>query len=177
MMRFSFFLVIICFILLSCAGKNSTDTKTASTLDINRYMGTWYEIARFQHSFEKDLVGVTATYRLRDDGKIRVLNSGWKGSLNGEYDAADGVAKIPDPSDPGKLKVSFFLFFYADYYILELDTINYQYALIGSSDPDYLWIMGRMPQMAPEIYKKLVNEAERRGYDTTKLYKVPQPEL
>ena len=170
-------IITVCFMLSACSNGKSIDTKTVSTLDVKRYMGTWYEIARFQHSFEKDLVGVTATYKLRDDGKIRVLNSGWKGTLDGEYDAADGVAKIPDLSDPGKLKVSFFLFFYSDYYILELDTVNYQYALIGGSDPDYLWILGRQPQMKPEIYQKLVNEAKLRGYDTTKLYKVPQPEL
>ncbi|RKD91009.1 lipocalin family protein [Mangrovibacterium diazotrophicum] len=177
MTRLPIITVLLFLILTSCAKKSDIDTTTVKSLDLNRYMGTWYEIARFPHSFENDLVGVTANYRLRDDGKIRVLNSGWKGTLEGEYDAADGVAKIPDPSDPAKLKVSFFLFFYADYYILDLDTINYQYALIGSSDPNYLWILGRQPQMDPKLYQKLVNEAARRGYDTSKLYKVPQPEL
>ncbi|WP_163707897.1 lipocalin family protein [Mangrovibacterium lignilyticum] len=169
--------ISILILLFSCSEKPTIDTRTVSSVDLNKYMGTWYEIARFQHSFEKDLVGVTANYKLRDDGKIRVLNSGWKGTFEGEFDAARGVAKIPDPAEPGKLKVSFFLFFYSDYYILELDTTNYEYALIGSSTPDYLWILGNSPQMDPAIYKMLVDKAAERGYDVSKLYKVPQPQL
>ena len=158
------------------SSKRVIDKSTVSELDLDRYMGTWYEIARFQHSFEKDLVGVTATYKLRDDGKIDVTNAGYINTLNGRYKEANGKAKIPDPSKPGKLKVAFFLFFYADYNVLKLDTSNYQYALIGSSTPDYLWILGRQPQMDDETYHKLVEEAASRGYDTNKLFKVPQQE-
>jgi lipocalin len=139
-------------------------------------MGNWYEIARYPHSFEKGLVAVTANYRMLEDGTVRVVNLGRKDSLNGEYDAAIGRAKIPDPEEPGKLKVSFFWIFYADYYILELDTVDYNYALIGSSDPDFLWILGRKPQMDDHTYQMLVTNARERGYDISKLNKVPQPE-
>jgi apolipoprotein D and lipocalin family protein len=150
------------------------DTTTVKHVDINRYLGKWYEIARFPHSFEKNLVGVTATYALRGDGKISVLNQGFKKTLKGPLKQARGKAKIPDPDEPGRLKVSFFLFFYADYYILELDEDNYQYALVGSSSDKYLWILGRTPVMTEETYEMLIAKAGDRGYDTSKLITVEQ---
>jgi lipocalin len=150
------------------------DITTVKNVDINRYMGKWYEIARFPHSFEKDLVGVTATYTLREDGKIDVLNQGYLKTLDGKLKKARGKAKIPNADDSGKLKVSFFLFFYADYYILELDEANYQYALVGSSSAKYLWILCRKPEMPGVTYNMLVSEAQARGYDTDKLTVVEQ---
>ena len=163
------------FFTFSCTNTNSQmlDKTTVKELDLNRYLGTWYEIARFPHSFEKNLVGVTATYSLRDDGKIRVLNQGYKNTLNGELSVAEGKAKIPDPSEPGKLKVSFFWIFYGDYNVLELDE-NYQYVMIGSSTDKYFWILSRTPQMSPETYEMLLDKARKRGYNLDKLVKVPQ---
>jgi lipocalin len=153
---------------------NSIDTTTVENLDIDRYLGTWYEIARFPHSFEKGLVGVTATYSFRKDGKIKVVNQGYKGSLGGKKSRAEGKAKIPDPEEPARLKVSFFLFFYGDYYVLELDP-EYRWAMIGSSTPDYFWILSRTPQMDEEIYQSLLENARQRGYDLEPLIKVEQP--
>ena len=150
------------------------DQTTVKELDLNRYLGTWYEIARFPHSFEKNLVGVTATYSLRKDGKIQVLNQGFKNTLQGERSKAIGKAKIPDQLEPGKLKVSFFWIFYADYFVLELDQ-NYQYAMIGSSSDKYFWILCRTPQMDSATYEMLLEKARKRGYDLAKLEKVPQP--
>ena len=150
------------------------DQTTVKALDLNRYLGTWYEIARFPHSFEKNLVGVTATYSLRDDGKIEVLNQGYKNTLNGERSKAAGKAKMPDKHEPGKLKVSFFWIFYADYFVLELDE-NYQYVMIGSSSDKYFWILSRTPQMEPAVYEMLLEKARKLGYNLDKLYKVPQP--
>ncbi len=150
------------------------DNSTISELDIQRYMGIWYEIARFPHSFEKDMVGVTATYTLKDDGKIEVINQGRKRSLDGKIKRAKGKAKIPDKSEPGKLKVSFFLFFYGDYYVLELDQENYQWVMIGSSSDKYFWILCRSPEMDPQIYRELLERAKQRGYDTSKLIQVVQ---
>ena len=152
-----------------------TDHTTVSSLDLNRYMGLWYEIARYENRFEHGLVDVTATYTLRPDGTIRVENRGCK--RNSPYDickTANGHAKIPDPTQPGKLKVSFFLSFYSDYYVLELDEENYNYALVGSSTDKYLWILSRAPQLPEEIKKKLVTAAERRGYDTNRLQWIEQ---
>lgn len=162
-------------LVFSCTKTNSQmiDQTTVKELDLNRYLGTWYEIARFPHSFEKNLVGVTATYSLRDDGKIEVLNQGYKNTLDGEKSKAVGKAKIPNKLEPGKLKVSFFWIFYADYYVLELDE-NYQYAMIGSSSDKYFWILSRTPKMDPVIYEMLLEKARKRGYNLAKLEKVPQ---
>ena len=99
------------------------------------------------------------------------------GKRNSPYDickTATGHAKIPDPAQPGKLKVSFFLNFYSDYYVMELDQENYNYALIGSSTDKYLWILSRTPQLPEDIKKKLVTAAERRGYDTNRLQWIEQ---
>lgn len=150
------------------------DTRTVSEVDLQKYAGTWYEIARFPHSFEKNLVGVTATYTLRENGKIGVLNQGYKNSLDGKHKKANGKAKVPDPSQPGRLKVSFFLFFYGDYFVLELDQQDYQWAMIGSSTPNYFWILSRTPQMDEDVYQSLLEKARQRGYDLSKLEKVPQ---
>ena len=152
-----------------------TDHSTVDRLDLKRYMGLWYEIARYDHRFERGLTEVTATYTLRPDGTIRVENRGYK--RNSPYDicrTATGHAKIPDPAQPGKLKVSFFLNFYSDYYVMELDQENYNYALIGSSTDKYLWILSRTPQLPEDIKKKLVTAAERRGYDTNRLQWIEQ---
>ncbi len=169
-------LIISVLFLFSCTKSNSQmiDQTTVKALDLNRYLGTWYEIARFPHSFEKNLVGVTATYSLREDGKIEVVNQGYKNTLNGERSKAVGKAKIPDKREPGKLKVSFFWIFYADYFVLELDE-NYQYVMIGSSSDKYFWILSRAPQMEPAVYEMLLEKARKRGYNLDKLYKVPQP--
>ena len=147
------------------------DNSTISRFDLSRYLGTWYELARFDHSFERGMDNVTAEYYLRDDGKVDVINSGWK---EGRFKVADGKAKQPDPlADPAHLKVSFFMFFYNDYNIMMLDD-NYQVALVGSKSPDYLWILSRKPMQPDAVLSILVEEAESRGYDTSKLIWVDQ---
>jgi len=111
MQKIRLLLILSLFIALSCTNTNSQmiDKTTVKELDLNRYLGTWYEIARFPHSFEKNMVGVTATYSLREDGKIKVLNQGHKNTLDGELSVAEGKAKIPDKSEPGKIESVFFL--------------------------------------------------------------------
>ena len=169
--------VIISGLFTGCSGqKQIIDNSVVKELDLQKYLGTWYEIARYDHRFERDLVGVTANYSMRPDGKIKVVNSGYKNTLDGEYSEAIGKAKIPDPeNEPAKLKVSFFWIFYGDYYVLELDK-DYQWAVIGSSTDKYLWILSRTPQMAPEIYTDLLKRIADRGYDTSALIKVKQKE-
>ena len=149
------------------------DKTVVKEFDIERYLGTWYEIARYDHKFERGLVGVTANYSFRDDGKIKVLNSGFQKSLNGKRSEAIGKARIPNPDEPAKLKVSFFLFFYADYFVIELDE-NYQWAAIGSSSDNYLWILSRTPQMDERQYNELLNKLANRGYNASKLIKIVQ---
>lgn len=158
----------------SCQSQNTMIDKTVvKELNLEKYLGTWYEIARFDHKFERGLEGVSANYSMREDGKIKVLNSGYKGSLDGKKSEAVGKAKIPNPEVPSKLKVSFFLFFYGDYFVMELDK-DYQWAVIGSSSDNFLWILSRTPQMDADIYKKLLKNLTDRGYDVNKLIKVQQ---
>ncbi len=138
---------------------------------LEKYLGKWFEIARFDHRFERGLTNVTAEYSLRPDGMVKVLNSGWK---HGEKKIAEGKARQPDPlKEPSKLEVSFFLFFYSDYNILLLDE-DYQYVLVGSKSPEYLWILSRKPYMEDDIRDIILSEAEKMGYDTSKLIWVDQ---
>lgn len=157
---------------------NTTNTqsqtmKTVINVDLERYMGTWYEIARFPHSFEKGLVGVTASYKLMKNGKVEVLNQGYKDSLTGKLKRAKGFAKVPNSNEPGRLFVYFFWPFGGEYLILDLDE-NYQHVLIGNSSRKYLWILSRTPKMDYSVYNNLVMKAESLGFDTTKLEKVLQ---
>ncbi len=166
--------IIIAIISVGCAtGQTITEMETVKNVDISRYVGTWYEIARFPHSFERNLVGVTATYSLKKNGNIEVLNQGYKYTLDGKRSKAKAFAKIPNPNEPGRLKVYFFWPFGADYLILDLDT-NYQWALVGSTSPNYLWILSRTPQMDENLFRTIVNKAKSLGYDISKLELVPQ---
>ena len=148
-------------------------TTTVKELDIERYMGPWYEIARFDHSFERGLVGCMANYELQSDGKVKVTNTGYRKSLDGKFKESVGKAYRPDDNAPGKLKVSFFLNFYSDYNVLELSP-DYRYALIGSKTDRYLWILSRTPRLSPDELEFLLSSAKARGYDTTKLIWVEQ---
>lgn len=146
-------------------GNQKIDNSTIETLDVARFMGKWYEIARYDHRFEKDMTNVSATYTLLDNGRIEVLNAGYK---NGEYKEIKGKAKQPNPDDPGKLKVSFFLWFYSDYYILDIAP-DYSHVIIGSSTDKYLWIMSREPVLPDNILSELIEKIRQRGYDMDRL--------
>ena len=147
------------------------DNSTVDEFDLSRYLGEWYEIARYDHSFERGMDNTMAQYILQDDGKVVVLNTGWK---DGKFKLAEGKAKYPDPSgDPGALKVSFFLFFYSDYNVMMVDE-NYQISLVGSKSEKYLWILSRTPVPDPVLLEMILNEAGNRGYDTSGLIWVDQ---
>lgn len=153
------------------AQTRKVDSTPVQNFDLYKYLGIWYEIARFDHKFERDMVNVTAEYVLRDDGKVVVVNSGWR---NGKYKKAIGKAKQPNPTNnPARLRVSFFLFFYSDYNVLLIDN-NYQVALVGSKSSDYLWILSRTPSISDDVRDLLVGEAQRRGYNTSRLIWVDQ---
>lgn len=173
-MRYFLILLIFIFGCNSPANTQLYKMKTVDSVDLVKYSGVWYEIARFPHSFEKGLVGVTATYSIKPNGKIEVLNQGYKDSLNGKLSKAKGFAKLPDPNEPGRLKVYFFWPFGGEYLILDLDQENYQYVLVGSSSLNYLWIMGRKPRMDDQVYQRLVDKAKLLGFDVDKLIKVEQ---
>ena len=149
------------------------DNSTVSSVDLDRYLGTWYEIARFDHSFERNMQGVQANYSKRDDGLIRVINSGYKGGLDGKFKKAEGKARFPDPDVTSKLQVAFFLNFWGDYYVMELAE-DYRYALVGSSKQKYLWILSRTPELAAADKEYLTRRISERGYDIAKLIWVEQ---
>ena len=157
--------------MISNAQTPKYDNSVVSDFDLSRYLGTWYEIARFDHSFERGMNNVTAEYVLRDDGVVEVTNTGWK---DGKWRVAKGKARQEDAlNKPAQLEVSFFLFFYNDYNILMLDD-DYQMALVGSKSPKYLWILSRTPQVDDYEVGAFLEEAERRGYNTGDLIWVEQ---
>jgi apolipoprotein D and lipocalin family protein len=153
--------------LSGCTG--SPDGVTVVTdFEIDRYLGTWYEIARLDHSFERGLSSVSANYSLRDDGGVRVVNRGYS-DQSGEWDEAIGKAYFVGASNVGQLKVSFFGPFYGGYNIIELDKSDYQYSLVAGPDRDYLWILSRTPHMQPDILQSLVDKARKLGFATDAL--------
>ena len=164
------FLLMACVVSLfaACEATNKVDNSTVQTVDLNRYLGHWYEIAKYDHYFERDLDYAMAKYTLRDDGKIDVLNTGGKA---GRAKDAKGIAKTTDV--PGLLRVSFFGPFFGDYRIMMLDE-NYQYVLVGGSTDKFLWILSRTPQLDDATLSRILAEADRRGYDTNKLIWVKQ---
>lgn len=166
-MKKIFTLSVLLSLLMGCS-KKTVDNSVVTDFDLNRFLGSWYEIARFDHKFERGMEQTKAMYVLRDDGKVDVLNTGIK---NGKHSEAKGLAKLTDTA--GLLRVSFWGPFYSDYRIMLLDN-DYQYALIGSGSDDYLWILSRTPQISDETKTQIFAEAQKRGYDTTKLIWVKQ---
>ena len=156
--------------LAGCASAPKVDNSVVPSFDLARFLGDWHEIARFDHSFERGVEEATATYTLRPDGKVAVLNRGVK---NGNPSTAKGVAK--PTSTPGLLRVTFFWPFHADYRVLAIDDA-YTAALVGSASPGYLWLLSRTPSLSPALQSSLLSEASRRGYDTSKLLWIRQKE-
>lgn len=163
-----FFLMALSAMLFTGCESAKLDNSTVKSVDLNRYLGSWYEIARFDHSFERGMEYAMAHYTMRDDGKIDVLNTGIK---DGRAKDAKGIAKTTNQQ--GLLRVSFFGPFFSDYRIMLLDE-NYQYVLVGGSTNRFLWILSRTPQLDEATLSLILAEADRRGYDTTRLLWVKQ---
>jgi len=147
---------------------------TVQSLDLQRYLGRWYEVARFPNQFEEDCVGVTATYSLNPDGTIKVVNRCRKGKLDGLEDVAEGTATVVDTTTNAKLSVTFFWPFAGDYWVLDLAD-DYSWALVGEPSGRYLWILARTPQIPDETRAQLVAKLTAMGYRTGALYWTPQP--
>ncbi len=143
------------------------------SVDLTRYAGKWYEIARLPNRFQRDCAGhTTATYTLRPDGKITVLNECRK--ADGRQKSAQGTARVADARGPNtKLKVTFFWPFSGNYWIIDLDP-EYRWAVVGEPGRDYLWILSREPRLDAAVYQKIVERAKHRGFDTGKLLRTPQ---
>jgi lipocalin len=167
-MKKFFLMALVVSLFGACDASSKVDNSTVKSVDLNRYLGSWYEIAKFDHSFERGLDYAMARYTLRDDGKIDVLNTGIK---DGRAKDAKGIAKTTGV--PGLLRVSFFGPFFGDYRIMMLDE-NYQYVLVGGGTDKYLWILSRTPELDEATKSLILAEADRRGYDTGKLIWVKQ---
>ena len=136
--------------------------------ELERYLGTWHEIARIDNSFEKGMVAVQATYTLDEEGKVRVLNRGYDQS-EGTWRGAKGMVKFVDTPDRGELKVSFFGPFYSSYNIIALDREEYSWALVCGYKPSLFWILSKQEVMDEELYTELVAKAAGMGFDTSAL--------
>ena len=173
MRQFLFALVLL---LSACMGVPD-NIKVVDNINANQYLGTWYEIARLDQSFERGLEKISATYSLKDDGGIKVLNRGFNVKEN-EWKEAEGKAYFVDPpntnkTNTGKLKVSFFGPFYGAYNIIALDA-NYQHVMVCGPDKSYLWILSRTLQLAEPIKQSLIAQAKSLGFATDKLIFVNQ---
>ena len=169
------------FIFFACLGLSvallsaCSSTSRKSTLDVvpsvdlERYAGTWYEIARYPNSFQsEDCVATTATYELREDGKISVINRCRKGSADGPVKSVNGKAWVVDPETNARIKVQFFWPFSGDYWIIQLGE-QYEYAVVGHPGRKYLWILSRTPKMDPAMYEQICDRLIEQGYDPKRL--------
>ncbi|MGL5360019.1 MAG: lipocalin family protein [Shewanella sp.] len=166
-------LIIICTLLLSgCIGMPQ-NVAPVKDFNLERYLGTWYEIARLDHSFERGLTHVSAEYRLKDDGGVMVINRGFSAQKQA-WQEAEGKAYFVNEATEGYLKVSFFGPFYGSYVVFGLDHEQYQYAFISGPNTDYLWLLAKTPTVAPEVIEQFVTMAKAKGFDTQSLIYVPQ---
>lgn len=161
-------LVLISFLLISC-NKNYLPLKTVENVDIKKYSGLWYEIARLPNKFQKNCYGTTAEYEVIDETTIKVINSCFEDSLNGELDQATGKAFIEDLNQKAKLEVQFFWPFRGDYWIIALDQDNYNYAMVGEPSRKYLWILGRAKNFPKNTLDSLVAYAKLNGFKTEEM--------
>ena len=157
---------------LTACAKTPTSPQVITNFDSEKYLGTWYEIARLDHSFERGLSNVTANYSMRDDGKIKVVNRGFKEKSN-TWSESVGKAKFAVAKTTGSLKVSFFGPFYGAYNIVKLDE-NYQYALVVSTGTDYLWLLSRQKTIPEIIKQEYLKKATELGFDIQELIWVKQ---
>lgn len=168
-------ILLLSLLLLAGCARLPQGIQAVDNFDLGRYLGTWYEIARLDHRFERGLTHVSAKYSLRPDGGIKVSNRGYN-PKTGEWKEATGRAYLLGQSQQASLKVSFFWPFYAGYHVIELDRENYAYALVCGPDRDYLWILSRTRTLDASVTQQLVDRAKALGFDTEGLLFVDQQE-
>jgi apolipoprotein D and lipocalin family protein len=156
-------------LLNACAGKagpvgNLAVPQPAKSVELERYLGRWYEMARYEAPFQKDCEGVTADYSLREDGKIKVVNSCRKGAVDGKLEQAEGKAKVVDTTSGAKLKVSFFGPFYGDYWVLDRAE-DYSWSIVGEPSGRYLWILTRTAKPDSKTRSMLEARVKALGYN------------
>lgn len=163
---------VLALLLSGCLGYPET-VAPVKAFDLKKYLGTWYEIARLDHSFERGLNQVTAEYSMREDGGVRVKNRGYSVKKEAWQDAT-GKAYFVRNADEGYLKVSFFGPFYGSYVIFDLDKENYQWAYVSGNKTSYLWFLSRTPTVSDAQKKDFEKKAAALGFPTSELIWVAQ---
>jgi len=172
--RISFVIIIATFFIVvndGRAGQKFLPLMTVPNVELTRYMGVWYEIARLDHFFQKGCLGSTATYVLKPDGEVEVLNR-CVNEKDHSMREAKGRAWLAAPGDNSRLKVSFFWPFRTDYWIIDLGK-EYEYAVVGDPDRKYLWVLSRTPAMDDAVYKKILDSAAAQGFAIDRLVRKP----
>jgi len=169
-------LIISLFVFASCATLQTSSVKVVPHVDLSKYTGTWYEIARYPNRFQEGCVGAVANYTLRKDGTIEVINKCRIGNLQGRIVTATGKAWVVDRDTNAKLKVTYLMPTQGDYWIIDLGQ-NYEYAVVGHPERKYLWILSRTPGMDEGLYKQILERLKVQGYDVSRLLKTPQAEM
>ena len=163
------FLLFCCALTIAgCSTSPPEGVNPVSPFEINRYLGKWYEIARLDHSFERGMSDVNATYQLQDDGSVKVINRGYDMQRQA-WKEAIGRALFTGDTNTASLKVSFFGPFYGGYHVVALDQKDYRWSLVSGPDRDYLWILAREKQLPAEVKERLVSQARSLGFATDKL--------
>lgn len=168
-----FGLSMILFGVAIAAAQNKPALEVVDSVDLQRYLGKWYEIASYPAWFQKGCTGSTAEYSLLSDGKIQVVNRCRKKSLQGPLKESKGKAEVVDTATNAKLKVWFLWPFKGDYWIIELGD-DYQYAVVGEPKRKYLWILSRTPTMDETVYEGILSRLPQKGYDPAKLQRTAQ---
>jgi len=172
LMKLRLIFYVLCLALTSCTG-TPINAVPVTGFDSDRYLGTWYEIARLDHPFERGLSNVSATYTKRADGTINVNNRGYN-TAKESFKEATGKAKFASDASVGQLKVSFFGPFYGDYIIFDLDKENYRHAYISGGSDNYLWLLSRTPEVTESLRQDFIAKSMALGYDTNALIWVSQ---
>lgn len=169
--NFSLLIITLLALVSGCSTANYPPLETVDNVDVERYLGNWYEIANIPNNFQKGCVCTSAEYKLIDANTLRVTNSCLK---DGKLDEANGRAFVVEGTGNAKLKVQFFWPFRGDYWIIELDKENYTYAVVGTPSRKYLWILSRTSKMDESLYNSLLEKCKANGFDVSKVVKTKQ---
>lgn len=165
---------ILPFCLVPGCAWNSSDLAVVDGLDLDRYVGVWYEVARYPAPFQQGCFATTAEYTRLDDGTIEVVNRCRDGAFDGRERSVRGKARVPDATEPAKLKVSFFGPFEADYWVIDVDE-DYRYAIVSEPRRRFLWILSRTPTLDESTMEMLLADLAQRGFDPARIERTPQP--
>ncbi len=175
-MKIGIALLAIPVVLASCSwhsGRSAPPVRTVARVDLARYVGKWYEVARYPNRFQEGCVASTAIYTLLPDGRVEVVNRCREGSPDGPERSVRGKARVVDPDTNARLKVTFFWPFSGDYWILGLGP-EYEYAVVGTPSRKYLWILSRTPELPEKAYREAVAIAREQGFDPERIERSPQ---